>query len=88
MWFGGRARTPVVNRYRLGRVLTRILKRGRLDEVPVAALIPWTAGIHLTVIASAGRIVEELIDEDRGGRNLPDGELRLPQALSVLIKTT
>src|SRR4051795_12916708 len=33
----------------------QVLERGRFDEFPVVALVPWPAGIDLAVIALPGR---------------------------------
>ena len=60
---------------------TERLERGRLDELPLCALIPWTARIDLAVFALAGRVVEELVHQARRRRNLADREARLVHAL-------
>jgi hypothetical protein len=70
--FCSRTRASVIDRYRLSGLLTRVLKRRGVDELPFAPLVPYTAGIDLTVFASTGRIVEELINEDSGRRDLAD----------------
>ena len=55
-------------------VAVEILEGRGFDELPVVAFIPGPAGVDLAVIAFAGRIVEELVDEARRGRDFSDAE--------------
>src|SRR4029450_11972098 len=50
-------------------------------ELPVVALIPRASSVDFTVLADTGRIVEELVDQAGGRRNLADGEPWLLEAL-------
>src|SRR5271166_4490637 len=54
--------------------LLEVLKRGGLDKLPAVALVPWAAGVDRVVLALTGRVVEELIDDARSGRDLADRE--------------
>src|SRR4029434_10567234 len=58
-----------------------ILKRWGLDELPIGALVPWTARINLAVFTLPGRVVEELIHESGRRRYLSDREAGLVQTL-------
>ncbi len=60
------------------------MKRRRIDELPGVTFIPGAASIDLAVIAFAGGVVEELIDELRGRGDLSDAERRLAHALQGL----
>ena len=63
-------------RIRIGvTVRAELLERRRLDELPVFALIPRATGVDLAVFAETGRIIEELVDQAGGWRNL--GRLRI-----------
>ena len=57
-----------------------VLERRRFDEFPGFAFIPRAAGVDLAMIAFAGRVVEELVDQLRRRRDLSDAERRLAHA--------
>src|SRR5437867_13224988 len=57
-----------------------MLKSRRIDELPLRALVPRTSGIELAVLAGSGRVVEELIDENRRWRDLADRKPRFSKA--------
>ena len=47
---------------RFGAILAaHLLQRRSVHKFPAIALIPWTTGVDLAVIAFAGRIIEELV---------------------------
>ena len=51
------------------RKAVEVGNRRRFDEFPRAALIPGASGINFAIIAFAGQIVKELIDQFRRRRN-------------------
>ena len=56
------------------QIVPDLLERRRFDELPLLALVPGAAGIDLAVIALAGEVVEELVDETGGRRDAADDE--------------
>ena len=58
----------------------RCLNGRRFHEDPAVALVPRPAGVDLAMIAGAGGIVEELIDQSRRRRDAADAERRLAHA--------
>src|ERR1700758_321020 len=61
-------------------VLHALRERGRLHDLPVAALVPGTASILFSLIPNSGGVVEILVHEARRRSNLPDGEWVLAKA--------
>ena len=76
---GGAAIVDVADRPDRGR---RRADRGRPEtrRSTAFAFVPGTAHVDLAVLAIAGRVVEELIDEPRRRRDLPDREAWLAHA--------
>ena len=61
--------------------LAETVARPAFRRTPRLTLIPRPAGVYLAVVSFACRIIEELVDQLRRGRNFSDAEGRLPHAL-------
>ena len=57
------------------------LKGRGFREYPAVALVPGTAGVDLAMVAGAGGIIEELVDQSRRRRDAADAEGGLAHAL-------
>src|SRR5580700_8404248 len=57
-----------------GLLIRIFLECRRSNQLPIAALVPGSAHIRFSAVASAGGIVEELIDQTWRRRNPADGE--------------
>src|SRR6202453_5253985 len=72
-----RIRTFRMNAERLVIATIKVLQRRRFDEFPRLTLIPMPAGVDLSMIALAGRVIEELVDQLGRRSNLADAQRRL-----------
>jgi hypothetical protein len=69
-----------VDRRAVGLAFADLLECWRLHELPLTAFIPGAARVDLAMVASAGGIVEELINQARRWRYSTDAERRLAHA--------
>ena len=64
----------------VGHGLPDLVECGSVNVFPVAALIPRTTRVNFAVVALAGAIIEELVDQSRRRRNFADRKARLAHA--------
>src|SRR6476661_7802995 len=66
---------------RRSEIFDTLFKLRYLDDFPIAAFVPRTAGVALAFISLTGRIVEVLVDQHGSRRYFANRKRRFPHAL-------